>query len=82
MRLIQPEIVLLAAFSRASQQTLERLQVASHLGGGEPINRENLEVKLSRLRQKLITCGMEAPAIQSLRAVGYKLCSPIQVVTE
>lgn len=82
VRLSQSEIVLLAAFSRAAQHTLERWQVASHLGGGEPISRENLEVKLSRLRQKLITCGVEAPAIQSLRGVGYKLCSPIQVVTD
>ena len=81
-RLSQPEIVLLAAFSRVSQQTLERWQVASHLGVGEPISRENLEVKLSRLRQKRMTCGVEAPAIQSLRGVGYKLCSPIRVVTE
>ena len=81
-RLTQTEIVLLAAFSRASQQTLERWQVASHLGGGEHISRENLEVKLGRLRKKLITCGAEVPAIQSLRGVGYKLCSPIRVVTE
>lgn len=81
-RLTQPELVLLAAFSRVSQQTLERWQVASHLGSGESISRENLEVKLGRLRKKLITCGAEVPAIQSLRGVGYKLCSPIRVLAE
>lgn len=81
-RLTQPEVVLLAAFSRVSQQTLERWQVASHLGGGENISRENLEVKLARLRKKLISCGAEAPAIQSLRGLGYKLCCPIRVVAD
>lgn len=81
-RLTQTEVVLLAAFSRVSQQTLERWQVASHLGGGEHISRENLEVKIGRLRKKLITCGADAPAIQSLRGLGYKLCIPIRVKTE
>lgn len=79
-RLTQPEVLLLAAFSRASQQALERWQVAAHLARSEHISRENLDVKLGRLRKKLISCGAEAPAIQSLRGLGYKLCSPIRVV--
>ena len=77
VRLTQPEVVLLAAFARVSHQSLERWQVAAHLGGGELISRENLNVKLGRLRRKLIACGAPEPAIQSLRGVGYKLCSPI-----
>ena len=81
-RLTQSEVVLLAAFSRAPQQTLERWQVAAHLGQGGPISRENLDVKLARLRKKLISCGVEAPAIQSLRGLGYKLCSILRVITE
>ena len=78
-RLTQPEVVLLAAFSRVSQQSLERWQVAAHLGHGEDISREYLDVKLGRLRRKLVSCGIEAPAIQSLRGVGYRLCCPIRV---
>lgn len=81
-RLTQTEVVLLAAFARVSQQSLERWQVAVHLGNGEAISRENLDVKLGRLRKKLISCGVESPAIQSLRGVGYKLCSPIRTLND
>lgn len=81
-RLTQAEVLLLAAFSRAPQQSLERWQVAVHLGNGEDISRENLDVKLGRLRKKLISCGAETPAIQSLRGVGYRLCSPIRTLNE
>lgn len=79
-RLTQPEVLLLAAFSRVSQQCLERWQVASHLGQGEDISRENMDVKLGRLRKKLIACGVEPPAIQSMRGVGYRLCCAIVVM--
>lgn len=78
-RLTQPEVLLLAAFSRVSQGSLERWQVASHLGQGEDISRENMDVKLGRLRKKLIACGIEPPAIQSMRGVGYRLCCSIVV---
>lgn len=82
IRLTQPELVLLSAFSRASQQSLEHWQVASHLGQGDSISKENLEVKLGRLRKKLMTCGVDAPAIQSMRGVGYRLCVPIKILSE
>lgn len=81
VRLTQSEIVLLAAFARVVQQTLERWQVAVHLGNGEAISRENLDVKLGRLKKKLLVCGASPPAIQSLRGVGYKLCCPIKVLS-
>lgn len=80
VRLTQPEMVLLSAFSRAPQQCLEHWQVATHLGKGEAISKENLEVKLGRLRKKLLSCGIEAPAIRSLRGVGYKLCCPLKIL--
>lgn len=82
VRLNQSEIVLLAAFARVAQQFLERWQVAAHLGNGEAISRENLDVKHGRLRKKLLVCGANPPAIQSLRGLGYKLCSQIKVVSE
>lgn len=82
VRLNQSEVVLLAAFARVAQQTLERWQVAAHLGNGEAISRENLDVKLGRLRKKLLVCGVAPPAIQSLRGLGYKLCSQIKVLSE
>lgn len=82
VRLTQSEVVLLGAFARAARQTLERWQVAAHLGNGEDLTTENLEVKLSRLRKKLISCGTDTPAIQSIRGVGYRLCVPVQILSE
>jgi DNA-binding response OmpR family regulator len=79
-RVTQAEQVLLAAFSRAAQHSLEHWQVAAHLGQGEELSKENLEVKLGRLRKKLIACGAPAPAIQSIRSVGYRLCVPVRVI--
>lgn len=81
-RVTQAEQVLLAAFARAAQQSLEHWQVAAHLGQGEELSKENLEVKLGRLRKKLIACGAPAPAIQSIRGVGYRLCLPVRVLNE
>jgi DNA-binding response OmpR family regulator len=81
-RLTQPEISLIAALSRAPQRALEHWQVATHLGSGEDITKENLEVKLGRLRKKLVTCGVEAPAIQSLRGIGYRLTIPIEILSD
>jgi DNA-binding response OmpR family regulator len=81
VRLTQSEVVLLAAFSRAAQQTLEHWQVEAHLGNGETLAKGNLEVRLGRLRKKLITCGAEAPAIKSIRGVGYKLCATVNILS-
>lgn len=76
-----PRFLHLAAFVRVAQQTQECSQVAVHLGNGEVISRENLEVKLGRLKKKLLVRGAAPPAIQSLRGVGYKLCSAIKVLS-
>jgi DNA-binding response OmpR family regulator len=78
-RLTQPEIALLAAFSRSPQQSLEHWQAAIHLGQGEVINKDALEVRVGRLRKKLVACCPGPVAIQSLRGFGYKLCVPVIV---
>ena len=76
------EASLLAAFSRSPQNELEHWQVAEHLGKGEDINKENIEVKLVRLRKKLAKCGFQGNAIASLRGVGYRLCATVRVFLE
>ena len=78
-RLTQPELLLLGAFARAHQQRLEHWQVAEHLGEGKEISKDNVEVKLGRLRKKLVACGLEASTIRVLRGYGYKLCTRISV---
>lgn len=82
VRLTQPEVLLLAAFSRAPQCDLEHWQVAAHLGQGGEISKENLEVKVGRLRRKLISCGLEASSIQSIRGIGYRLSNLITVSSD
>jgi DNA-binding response OmpR family regulator len=81
-RVTQAEQVLLAAFSRAAQQSLEHWQVAVHLAKDDAVSKDNIEVKLGRLRKKLIACGAPAPAIQSIRGCGYRLCVPVRVLSE
>ena len=80
--LTQMEASLLAAFSRAPQRGLEHWQVAEHLGAGEDINKDNVEVKLVRLRKKLAKSGIAGNTIISLRGVGYRLCVPVNVLLQ
>lgn len=80
--LTQMEASLLTAFSRAPQRGLEHWQVAEHLGAGEDINKDNIEVKLVRLRKKLLRAGIEGNTIISLRGHGYRLCVPINVLLQ
>lgn len=82
VRLTQMEASLLTAFSRAPQRTLEHWQVAEHLGAGEDINKDNVEVKLVRLRKKLARAGVEGNTIISLRGQGYRLCVPMNVLLQ
>lgn len=78
--LTQSEVVLLGALARAVDRQLEHWQVAQHLSEGQEISKDNLEVRLGRLRKKLVACGAEMPAIKVIRGKGYKLCSPLEVL--
>ena len=79
VQLMAAEVALLTAFARASQNSLEHWQVSQHLFGDREVTKGNLEVKLGRLRKKLIDSGIDAPAIKALRGHGYKLCFCIVV---
>ena len=78
--LTQSEVVLLGALSRAVDRKLEHWQVAQHLSGGQEISKDSLEVRLGRLRKKLVACGAELPAIKVIRGEGYKLCCNVEVL--
>lgn len=82
VKLTQIEASLLAAFSRAPQRGLEHWQVAEHLGAGQDINKETVEVRLVRLRKKLAKSGIAGDTIISLRGIGYRLCVPVSVLLE
>lgn len=80
-QLTRQEAILICAFSKAAQQTLEHWQVTQHLGEGNNITRENVEMRIVRLRKKLIACGISAPAIQVIRKYGYRLCFIVKLKT-
>lgn len=79
--LTQAEVVLLGAMARAVDSKLEHWQVAQHLSGGHDISKDSVEVRLGRLRKKLVACGAELPAIKVIRGEGYKLCCNVKVLS-
>lgn len=70
---------LLSAFARAPGFSLERWQVAEIASGGNDAlpSSAMLEMRVSRLRKKLLLIGAPNPAIKPLHKVGYTLCAPV-----
>lgn len=77
----ESEARLLLAFASARDKTLERWQVFSQLSPeSEVVSQDSLQVRLSRLRKKIQTCGCEGESIKAIRNSGYRFCLPIQIV--
>lgn len=84
----QPPVVLTAAeasilitFSRAPGQRVAYWQIAETLGLDlNTYPKASLEVRIVRLRKKLVEAGASAGCIGSVRNHGYQLCIPMQVV--
>jgi DNA-binding response OmpR family regulator len=76
------EVQVLVALARAPAQRLDGWQLIESLGLTIDSNAKgNLEVRLARLRKKLITqLGAPANCLESIRREGYQLCIPIQVL--
>lgn len=75
------EAILLTALIRAPGYTLERWQLAEVIcdgnsGGAEP-SAAMLEMRIARLRKKLVEVGAEQPTIKALRKQGYQLCNSV-----
>ena len=75
------EAVVLAAFVRAPEQRLETWQLLELLNI-EPTEKDKarVEVRLSRLRKKLLLAGAAPNCLPSVRGAGYQLCVALQVV--
>ena len=72
------ELRLLVAFTSARDQTLERWQVAVQLSPqAEELSADNLQNRISQLRRKIQSCGVEGEAIKAIRGTGYRLCVPL-----
>lgn len=75
------ELKLLEALARAPGQTLESWQVASHLAQANVVpSKASVEVRLSRIRKKLIDVGAPNSAIKAIKGYGYKLNVPITLI--
>lgn len=81
VRMSASETAMLVAFSRAPGQRVAYWQIAETLG----LNLDNypkasLEVRIVRLRKKLVEAGAESSCIEAVRGHGYQLCMAIQVM--
>lgn len=81
VRISAAETAMLVAFCRAPGLRIAYWQIAETLG----LNLENyakasLEVRIVRLRKKLVEAGAQPGCIEAVRGHGYQLCIPIQVV--
>ena len=75
------ETAMLAALSRAPGQRLAYWQIAETLGLDlQNYPKASLEVRIVRLRKKLVEAGAEANCIEDVRGHGYQLCVAVQVV--
>lgn len=78
IELTPSESTLLAGLARAAGQPLARWQIAELLGTGEELPSEAMvEMRITRLRKRLIAVGAEAPAIRAMYKRGYLLCCTV-----
>ena len=76
----QAEIAILIALARAPGQRLEYWQIAEALGRApESLSKSNLDVKIFRLRKKIVQVGGDGNAIKAIRMHGYQLCANLTV---
>jgi len=76
------ELLLLSAFSRSADYTLEHWQINQQLSLFGEISQKYQEVKLARLRKKITNCGIPKPAIKVIRNYGYKILFRVYIVSK
>jgi DNA-binding response OmpR family regulator len=81
VRLTGSEEILLTAFARAPSGRLENWQLIELFGLDAADNsKTSFEIRITRLRKKLIQAGAPAHSLVSIRNVGYQLNVPVQVI--
>ncbi len=81
VHLTAAESAMLVAFSRAPGQRVAYWQIAETLGLDlNTYPKASLEVRIVRLRKKLVEGGAPAACIESVRNHGYQLCISLQVI--
>jgi len=75
------EVAILVTFARAPGQRLAYWQIAETLGLDlETYAKSSLEVRIVRLRKKLVEAGAHATSIEAVRGHGYQLCIDLRLV--
>lgn len=80
VRVTDGEALVLSALARAAGQRLESWQIIELLSE-DPVSytKAALEVRMVRLRKKLLQIGAQDPCIKAVRGTGYQLCVPLRV---
>jgi DNA-binding response OmpR family regulator len=74
------ELRMLIAFSTSHARQLEYWQIMELLGHSpDDFRKASLEVKIVRLRKKLVQVGADLGCLRSIRLVGYQLCIPLKI---
>jgi DNA-binding response OmpR family regulator len=73
------DVKMLSAFVRAPGHSLERWQIAEIVSTTQDPNpsANMIEMRIARLRKKLLTAGAEQPGLKAVHKVGYVLCCPV-----
>jgi DNA-binding response OmpR family regulator len=75
------ETAILVTLARAPGQRAAYWQIAETLGLDlQKYAKASLEVRIVRLRKKLIEAGAASSCIEAVRNHGYQLCIPVQVI--
>lgn len=75
------ETQILNGFARVASQRLAIWQLLQTLDTDlDQVTKASLEVRIARLRKKLISIGAPLGCIESVRGEGYQLCIPIRVI--
>lgn len=83
-KLTSGDVLILSAFIRAPGQNLERWQIAEIIGSNHSDSlpsTSSMEMRITRLRKKLISAGAPAPGIRAIHKTGYALVCRVQMVS-
>jgi DNA-binding response OmpR family regulator len=81
VELTTAEAAVLAGLMRSPHRSLDSFQISTLMGQAEDqYNKASIEIRLVRLRKKLITVGADPGCLQAQRGVGYQLCIAIDLI--
>ena len=81
VRLSNTEADVLSSFGRAPNGQLEFWQISEVLQMGTvDISKQNIAVRMDRLRKKIVDAGFVGVPIESVRQMGYRICFKVLLV--